>query len=63
MVLTKGEQKLGEQESFAMSDRDDRFEMWLPLCPNCVNPSIGPPLAVTEREHWNRYEFLPNGPR
>lgn len=63
MVLTRGAQKFGEQEFFAMADRDDRIEMWLPLCPKCVRPGIGRPLpTVTDREPWNRYEFIPNGP-
>ncbi len=62
MVLTRGAQKFGEQEFFAMADRDDRLEMWLPLCPKCVQPGIGPLPTVTDREPWNEYEFIPKGP-
>lgn len=62
MVLTRGAQKFGEQQFFAMAERDDRIEMWLPLCPECVRPGIGPLPTVTDSEPWNRYEFMPNGP-
>gem|GEM_PF-5189001 len=61
MVLTRGAQKFGEQEFFAMADQDDRLEMWLPLCPRCVRPGIGPLPTVTDREPWNQYEFIPKG--
>ena len=61
MTLTRGAEKFGEQEFFAMADRDDRFEMWLPLCPKCVRPGIGPLPTVTDSEPWNKYEFMPKG--